>query len=360
VAHDLQHVRLLQRSGVQVLMAPHVQSVAEHLRAAGPALDAVLLYRPVVMERYAELVQRLAPKARRLYYPHDLHFLRLSRQAQATGDARLAAEADARRAGELALHRQADHCLLASQAEVQILAEAGLADNASWLPLLLDCTRTLNPAAGRKDLLFVGGFHHAPNIHALRLLLEEIMPRLRQLRPELRLWVVGEAPPPDLVARQDPGVSYLGAVQDLTPLMDRVRVAVAPLKFGAGAKGKVARPMAAGVPVVATSEAIEGMELTAGEHLLLADNADAFAQEVLRLHNDDALWQRLADAGHQQAVRQWGPRAACTNLARILQKLGVDTRQSPYGCKFFHEPSFLPEPREPTPPAPRSAAIAAS
>jgi SAM-dependent methyltransferase/glycosyltransferase involved in cell wall biosynthesis len=360
VAHDLQHVRLLQRSGVQVLMAPHVQSVAEHLRAAGPALDAVLLYRPVVMERYAELVQRLAPKARRLYYPHDLHFLRLSRQARATGDAQLAVEADARRAGELALHRQADHCLLASQTEVQILAEAGLADNASWLPLLLDCTRTLNPAAGRQDLLFVGGFHHAPNIHALRLLLEEIMPRLRQLRPELRLWVVGEAPPPDLVARQDPGVSYLGAVQDLTPLMDRVRVAVAPLKFGAGAKGKVARPMAAGVPVVATSEAIEGMELTAGEHLLLADNADAFAQEVLRLHDDDALWQRLADAGHQQAVRQWGPRAACTNLARVLQKLGVDTRQSPYGCKFFHEPSFLPEPREHTPPAPRSAAIAAS
>jgi len=360
VSHDLQHVRLLQRSGVQVLMAPHVQSVAEHLRAAGPALDAVLLYRPVVMERYAELVQRLAPKARRLYYPHDLHFLRLSRQAQATGDTRLAAEAEARRPGELALHRQADHCLLASQAEMQILAEAGLADNASWLPLLLDCTRTLNPAAGRQDLMFVGGFHHAPNIHALRLLLEDIMPRLRASRPELRLWVVGEAPPPELVARQDPGVTYLGAVQDLTPLMDRVRVAVAPLKFGAGAKGKVARPLAAGLPVVATSEAIEGMELTPGEHLLLADNADAFAHEVLRLHDDDALWQRMSDAGYQQAARQWGPRSACANLERVLQSLGVDTRQSPYGCKFFHEPSFLPEPHEPMTPAPGRAAIAAS
>jgi SAM-dependent methyltransferase/glycosyltransferase involved in cell wall biosynthesis len=359
VAHDLQHVRLLQRSGVQVLMAPHVQSVAAHLRAAGPALDVVLLYRPVVMERYAEMVQRLAPKARRLYYPHDLHFLRLSRQAQANGDAGLAAEAEARRPGELALHRQADHCLLASQAEMRILAEAGLADNASCLPLLLDCTRTLNPAAGRQDLMFVGGFHHAPNIHALRLLLEDIMPRLRPSRPKLRLWVVGEAPPPELVARQDPGVTYMGAVQDLTPLMDRVRVAVAPLKFGAGAKGKVARAMAAGVPVVATSEAIEGMELTAGEHLLLADSADAFAQEVLRLH-DDALWQRMSDAGYQQAVRLWGPRSACANLERVLQSLGVDTRQSPYGCKFFHEPSFLPEPHEPMTPAPRRAAIAVS
>ena len=360
VSPDIRYIQLLQRSGVRVLTAPHVLNVVDYLEASGAGLDVVLLYRPVVMERYGAVVQQLCPRAKRLYYPHDLHFLRLSRQAEVLGNEELAKAAAIQRPQELEFHRLADCCLLASEAEVSWLADAGLAENARWLPLLLDCTRTANSAAQRKNLLFVGGFHHAPNVHALRLLLEDIMPRVRQLRPEVELMVVGESPPRELVERQDPGVTFLGAVDDLTACLDQARVAVAPLTFGAGAKGKVARPMAAGLPVVATPEAVEGMHLSADVHLLVADLADDFAAKVVRLHDDDGQWQRLSDAGYQQAHQQWGPKAGLGNMASILHGVGISTRQPAFGCRFFHEPVFLPAARVTTHVSTHSTAIAAS
>jgi SAM-dependent methyltransferase/GT2 family glycosyltransferase/glycosyltransferase involved in cell wall biosynthesis len=338
---DLRHVQMLQRSGIEVLLRPQVHSLHAYLEAHGQDLDAVLLYRPVVMERHAALVTRLCPKAKRIYYPHDLHFLRLSRQAASTGDAALAAEAEQRRPVELALQNRADMTLVASDIELQLLTQAGLGDKTRWLPLLLDTTRVESPVQPRKGMLFVGGFHHAPNLDAVLQLVEDIMPRVRALRPDIELWVVGEAPPQTLTQRHDVGVHYLGAVDDLNALLGTVCLAIAPIRFGAGAKGKVARPMAAGVPVVASAAAIEGMGLAGGEQVLLADNADAFAAAVIHLHEDSALWQRLSDAGHAHAEAHWGPQAAGRQMAGIMQALGLGTRPMPFSARFFKEAVHL-------------------
>ena len=338
---DQRHVQMLQRSGVEVLLAPQTRSLQEHIETHGHNLDIVLMYRPVVMERHAPVVQRLCPKAKLIYYPHDLHFLRLARQAAVTRDAALAAEAERRKEHELALQASADLTLVASQVELQLLTDAGLGAKTRWLPLLLDTTRIDQPAALRKGMVFIGGFHHAPNIDAVRQLVEDIMPRVRATRPDIAVWVVGEAPPPDLAARQDPGVHFLGAVDDLTELFASVRLAIAPIRFGAGAKGKVARPMAAGLPVVASPEASEGMGLTGDEQLLIADNADAFAAAVIRLHDDNALWRRLSDAGHLYAADHWGPKAAALQMGQIIQSLGLGTRKSPFATRFFNEARHL-------------------
>jgi GT2 family glycosyltransferase/SAM-dependent methyltransferase/glycosyltransferase involved in cell wall biosynthesis len=338
---DPRHVQMLQRSGVEVLLAPQTSCLHEYIEAHGQTLDMVLMYRPIVMERHASLVQRLCPKAKRLYYPHDLHFLRLARQAAVTGDATLAAEAQRRRTLELALQDSADLTLVASQAELQLLTDAGLGAKTRWLPLLLDTKRIEQPPEVRTGMVFVGGFHHAPNINAVRQLVEDIMPRVRDKRPDIALWIVGEAPPAELTARQDPGVHYLGPVDDLNALLGSVRLAVAPIRFGAGAKGKVARPMAAGLPVVASPEATEGMGLAGDEHLLIADSADAFAHSIIRLHDDDALWWRLADAGHKYAVDHWGPKAAASRMAQIMLSQGLRIRESPFGTRFFNEATHL-------------------
>lgn len=343
---DARAAALLQRSGVEVVARPEVEDVASYLADQGQQFDVVVLFRPVVMERLGVIVERHCPRARRIYYPHDLHFLRLARQAQVTGDARLAAAASEQERRELAMHRHAHRCLVASQAELAWLEGMGQAGNATWLPLMLDTAPAAAVTRERKHMLFVGGFHHAPNVDALRVLLEDIMPRLRARRPDIELLVVGEAPPGDLVARGDPGVSYAGAVDDLMPFLARARVAVAPLRFGAGAKGKVARPLAAGLPVVASALALEGMGLQPGDQVLQADDADAVVDAVIHLHDDDVLWERLSRSGRAYAELHWGPKAGSRNLAQILRECGVVLSDRGYGARFFSESTFFPAPRQ--------------
>ena len=90
-----------------------------------------------------------------------------------------------------------------------------------------------------------------------------------------------------------PGIEVLGYVQDLRPLYDTSRVSIAPLRFGAGMKGKVGHAMAHGLPVVATPIGAEGMDLKNGRELLVAATVASFADAVLRLMRDDALWLRM-------------------------------------------------------------------
>ena len=89
-----------------------------------------------------------------------------------------------------------------------------------------------------------------------------------------------------------------------------VRIAVAPLRYGAGVKGKVNQAMAHGLPVVATTCAVEGMHLHDGEDVLVADTPDAFAQAVLRLLDDDGLWTTLAERGRANVARHFSADAA--------------------------------------------------
>jgi glycosyltransferase involved in cell wall biosynthesis len=101
-----------------------------------------------------------------------------------------------------------------------------------------------------------------------------------------------------------------GHVPDLQPWLDRCRVSVAPLRYGAGVKGKVNQAMAHGLPVVATPTAVEGMHLVDGEDVLVAADAGTFARSVLRLHDDEALWTRIAANGRDNVARHFSMDAA--------------------------------------------------
>ena len=100
-------------------------------------------------------------------------------------------------------------------------------------------------------------------------------------------------------------------------------MSVAPLRYGAGVKGKVNQALAAGLPVVATSCAVEGMHLRDGVDVLVADDADAFARAVLRLHGDATLWQRLSTGGLENTRRHFSPEAIRPTLAALLASLPV-------------------------------------
>src|SRR5690606_23116533 len=114
------------------------------------------------------------------------------------------------------------------------------------------------------------------------------------------------------------GVTVHGHVPDIAPYMDGCRVALAPLRYGAGVKGKVNLSMAHGQPVVATSCAIEGMHARDGHDVLVADDADAFADAVVRLYGDQVLWTRLAAGGLENVARHFSLDAARGTVRRVF------------------------------------------
>ena len=171
----------------------------------------------------------------------------------------------------------------------------------------------------REDLVFVGGFRHPPNVDAVMWFAQEVFPLVREQLPQVRFHCIGADTPAQITALgRLPGITVHGHVPDLDPYMDGARLALAPLRYGAGVKGKVNLSMAHGQPVVATACAVEGMHLHAGEDVLVADDAAGFAAAVMRLYRDEVLWQKLARNGLANVERHFSLEAARETVRRVL------------------------------------------
>ena len=132
-------------------------------------------------------------------------------------------------------------------------------------------------------LLFVGSFIHGPNEDAARRLIQDIFPRVQAACPEATLVIVGDQPPADLRALANKHVIITGRVPDVTPFLDEAALVVVPLRLGGGMRVKVLEALAAGKAVVASPLAVEGLAVTTGQHVVLADSDEAFAAAILQL-----------------------------------------------------------------------------
>ncbi len=300
--HEL--ARTLEQAGVEVLRPPLSASPARHLRAHGASYDVVVLSRPLTAKRFARLVRRHAPRALLVFDTVDLHFVREARAKQ------LGQPTDASidwRALETWATRSADVTLTVSEHERRtLLAEEPSAD-VRVLSNIHEALPEGPPFEARRGVLFVGGFRHAPNADAVRHFVEDVWPRCKDRLPGAAFYIVGSAMPEAVARLRGDGVEPVGFVEDLADVLGRVRVSVAPLRFGAGVKGKINSAMAHGVPVVASELAVEGMDLVRDEEVLVADDPAAFADLVVRAHEDRETWERLARAGRRSIERSFSP-----------------------------------------------------
>jgi glycosyltransferase involved in cell wall biosynthesis len=322
---DLRHVEgdtaRLRRYGIEAWHAPFAASPSAWLREHGHRFDVVMLSRYYVAAEFLPLVRRFAPQARVVFDTVDLHFLREMRGAELAGDAGMRRAAERTRERELALMRQADATLVVSPIERDLLSTLLPGAHVDVVPNLHELRHGGLPFEQRKDLVFVGGFRHPPNVDAVLWFGREIFPRIHAQRPDIRFHCIGMAPPAEVQALEaQPGILVHGHVADIDGYMDGARIALAPLRFGAGVKGKVNLSMAHGQPVVATSCAIEGMHLTHGQDVLVADDAAAFADAVLRLNEDGDLWQHLSDHGRENIARHFSMDAARDTVRRVFQR----------------------------------------
>ena len=164
------------------------------------------------------------------------------------------------------------------------------------------------PRCEREGVLFVGNFRHAPNVDAAVDFCADAWPLVRAALPGARLQLVGTAPPPAVQALAGDDVEVTGWVPETSPYLDARSCSVAPLRYGAGVKGKIGEALAHGLPVVTTTVGAEGMDLVDGEHALIADGAQELAAAVVRLHDDAICGSACRGRAAQLVERRLSPR----------------------------------------------------
>ena len=321
-AHDGAYTHALQQLGVEAWWHPFLADVPAWLARHGSRFDVVVGSRHYVLSPVLPLLRTHAPKAHVVFDTVDLHHLREQREAEVSQDAAQLRRAGRTRRIELGLITQCDTTWVVSSAEQALLAQELPAAKVDVLSNIHDVHGPGKPWSERQDLLFVGGYRHPPNVDAAVWMAREILPHVRAQLPGAVLHLVGADAPPEVAALAAlPGVRLHGFVPDLTPLLEGTRVGLAPLRYGAGVKGKVNHSLAHGQPMVATLCAVEGMHLVDGEDVLVADGAEAFAAAVVRLHEDRALWETLSAGGLENTRRHFSPAAVRATLHTLLESL---------------------------------------
>src|SRR5205823_10524907 len=188
---------------------------------------------------------------------------------------------------------QADETWVVSPVEQQLLKEKWPEKSIQLLSNIVDISDSKTPFAIRRDFLFIGGFEHRPNIDAVLFFVQKIYPLVSEHLPDAKFYIIGDKAPPEIVALATERIVIAGWQRDIRPFFDSAKLSVAPLRFGAGVKGKINQSMGFGVPVVATTLAIEGMPLINRRDILVADEAEDFAHALIELYESEALWNNL-------------------------------------------------------------------
>ncbi len=314
------YVSLLQQLGVEVLYGAFAGSVRKVLQTRGKSLDTIMFCRHYIASRYVDQVRTFAPHARIIFDTIDLHFVREEREAALRNDAAMVRAAAVTRAKELGVMKHSDLTLVVSEFERALLAEILPTAKVGIISLINDEAPAPQPFADRKGILFIGGFRHPPNVDGVTWYITEVLPHVREALPDVITTIVGSNMPASLKALACEGVDIKGFVENTEPLLLNARVSIAPLRFGAGIKGKINEAMKFGIPVVATACAVEGMHLVPDADVLVSDDPQAFAQAIVRAYTDAALWEKLSHGGLQNVHRHFSMDAALPAVRRVFAK----------------------------------------
>jgi GT2 family glycosyltransferase/glycosyltransferase involved in cell wall biosynthesis len=325
--HDLApnppYAALLQARGIEVVYGPtYHQTLPQWLESLAPRLKAVLVNRPHVAEDMLPLLRRIAVPIH--YYGHDIHFLRMQTEARLRATPRLAASTIRMERLEKTIWSKVDVVYYPSHEEADYVArwaeKAGIDLRVRAIPVFaFDSFPTPPDVVGRTDIMFVGGFAHPPNVDGARWFTNDILPLLRNRFPQLKLWLIGSNPTEAVRALATEGVCVTGNVSEdaLNDHYRHRRIAIAPLRFGGGVKGKMVEALRWGVPCVTTAIGAQGLG-DAGDALICHNDPAGFAGAITHLLEDDAAWRRSSGTAQAYAKTHFSSEALLTILAKDL------------------------------------------
>jgi O-antigen biosynthesis protein len=325
-SYDPDYTDWLQQAGIEVLVGDGVQGFPGWLAANRQHLDYVLLSRPTVASDFLPEVRR-SSRAKVLYYGHDLHYARLMNEHELTGSVTARHEAESLRKVERSLWREADVVYYPSCIETEVVRVEAPGVQAYTMPLyFFDNAPVVKGPRGRNGILFVAGFDRPPNVDAAKWLVRAILPMVRAGTSENKvpLWLVGSNPTDEIKQLAGEDIEVTGYVTDeqLLSFYETARVAVVPLRMGAGMKGKVIEALHYGIPLVTTPVGAQGLD---GVELIMPVSTDQgiLARQICALLHDDELW--LKTSREQQKYMEG--RFSLQAMMRALQ-LGMANQRS--------------------------------
>ncbi len=278
----------------------------------------------------------LCPAAHVIIDSVDVHFHRLEAKARLSGHAADTALAAKVKADELSAYARADLVAVVTPDDGCLLETALPGVKLATIPNIHPMHEPVTRPA-EKVLTFVGGFAHEPNTDAVLWFAREVLPLVRVSHPDVVFEVIGNEPPPEVQALAGDRLRVLGYVPDTAPYLRRSLVSVAPLRYGAGMKGKIGEAMSHGLPVVTTSVGVEGFGLTPGADVLVGDTAVDFAREVVRVIDDAALHARIGRAGWQFIDSRYSDRVVKQRVAEVFHELAdVPVKRQAWSTRTRH------------------------
>ncbi|MDA9246836.1 glycosyltransferase family 4 protein [Flavobacteriaceae bacterium] len=308
-------------------------SFDDFVRQLNPTI--VLFDRFVTEEQFAWRVTQSCPKALKILDTEDLHFLRKARQqalkdAIDVKDANLFTETAKR---EIASILRCDLSLIISEFEMKLLADtfAVSKEILYYLPFMvtkLPDSSNFPEFEQRTNFMTIGNLLHGPNVDSVLYLKKEIWPLIKKQLPQAQLYIYGNYAPQHILElhNQKQGFYIMGWADSVAQVMQKTRVCLAPLRFGAGLKGKLLDAMLYGTPGVTTSIGAEGMYgdlLTPG---VIADTPEAFAEFSVAIYSDKIKWQQNAQRGVEIVKARYNGKAIAKDFMTRLDALKINLK----------------------------------
>jgi len=271
-------------------------------------------------ENYLPRIKIMQPSCRIVIDSVDLNYYRLYLKYEVTRDKSDLQKAEETKKRELAIYRKAELVIAVTEEDARILRKdcPGLT-----LGIVPNIHRLVSPGnnAPKNELIFVGGFNHDPNVDAVLYFCRDILPLIREKVPEVKLTVVGANPPEEIKKLINDLILVTGYVPSVTSYLRKSYISVAPLRYGAGMKGKIGEAMAHGVPVVTTSVGAQGMGLLDRENTLIADNPESFAMAVVELMKNDILYRMVQKNAIEHVKNNYTAVQVSRQIQNILAEL---------------------------------------
>ncbi|MBV6878434.1 glycosyltransferase [Epilithonimonas ginsengisoli] len=263
-----------------------------------PKIDHVWCHRPELFEYYLDFFRSKAPKAKIIYDMVDIHYLRMERGLEIKYDKKRAKEVEYYKHIETELSKKADKIAVISDKEKEFMrafVNESKLFTVSNVHNLKVKPEDMPGFEKRSGIFFIGTFLHDPNVDAVEILHQKIMPLVWKTLPDLKISIIGSEAPESILKMNSERFEVVGYVEDIIPYYKKCFASVSPLRFGAGVKGKIGQALEYTLPVLTTEIGAEGMFLQNGSTALIAGNDDyqTFADNIIKICTDKNTWEKL-------------------------------------------------------------------
>lgn len=305
--------------------------------------DVVFVEFYYTAESYISTFRYLQPQAKVIVDSIDIHFLREEMGAKLYALDNDIKGLKERKETELAVYKAADAVIVVSDLDNRTILKEIPALRVYLISNIMPMRQRL-PMQRQREILFVGGFNHKPNLDGLRWFTENTWPIIHHEYPDATFTIIGSNTPQEVYELMKyPCIRVLGHVsdKDLYSCLDRAMVSIAPLRYGAGIKGKVTEAMASGLPVVATSVGAQGINAVSEVHLLIANDQTEFAGAVIHLLKNPEICLNVGLAGQKLIAGICSPEIAESAIDDMLSSVSaIDKGRLIFVRRWVNVPIF--------------------